>query len=301
MALAEEKEPAAAPVRILPLKILSDALEDTYTGKLGKRLETVLRRYSNMETLPVPEGDVLELLLEHDCIEPDLECLATIGKARKVDLVFFATVTSEKKIFTLGYQVVDVKSGEAMKEGNRETKRKAAIMGQLKKIVADAFGEPPPPPPPPVAFSILSPVLNARVTLDGKTIGMTPLNAKVPPGKYKLSVEKKGYETFSEEIRVKKKRAFRKRVKLRALAVAVTEPVAPVKAGSMRRTVPSENPSDSKPLYKEWWVWAGAGAVVVGGIITAVVLSQGGDSPAQGSLQLSLQPDEVESDAIFSP
>ena len=253
-----------------------------------------------METLPVPDGDVLELLLEHDCIEPDLECLSAIGKARKVDLIFFATVTEDGGAFSLEFQVVDVKSGETMKQGIRQTQRKAAIMGNLKKIVADAFGDPPPPPLPPVGFAILSPVLNARVSLDGKTIGMTPLNAKVVPGKYTLAVEKKGYETLTEQITVKKKRAFRKRVKLTAIAVAVTAPVKAAPAVSMRRTVPPETPSDSTPLYEEWWVWTAVGAVVVGGVITAVVLSQGGDSPAQGSLQLSLQPNEVESDAIFS-
>jgi len=297
---AKTGDPSDTPVRILPLKIISDVLEDTYTGKLGKRLETVLRGYTNMETLPVPDGDVLELLLEHDCIEPDLECLSAIGKARKVDLIFFATVTEDGGAFSLEFQVVDVKSGETMKQGIRQTQRKAAIMGNLKKIVADAFGDPPPPPLPPVGFAILSPVLNARVSLDGKTIGMTPLNAKVVPGKYTLAVEKKGYETLTEQITVKKKRAFRKRVKLTAIAVAVTAPVKAAPAVSMRRTVPPETPSDSTPLYEEWWVWTAVGAVVVGGVITAVVLSQGGDSPAQGSLQLSLQPNEVESDAIFS-
>jgi hypothetical protein len=290
-----------APVRILPLQILSDVLDDGYTEKLGKNLEKVLRGYTNMETLPVPTGDVLELLLEHDCIEPDLECLVSIGTARKVDLIFFATVTEDDTVYTLAFQVVDVKGSVVMKDGDRSTSRKAAIGRNMKKIVRDAFGNPPPPPPPPVSFAILSPVLNARVSLDGETIGMTPLNTKVSPGKYTLTITKKGYRVFTEKITVREKRGFRKRVKLEALqvVVAVTEKAAPVV--SARRPVEPEPSSSSKPLYQQWWVWTAVGAVVVGGAITAVLLTQGDDIAETGSLQLSLQPTEVEQDAIFTP
>jgi hypothetical protein len=32
-------------------------------------------------------------------------------------------------------------------------------------------------------------------------------------------------------------------------------------------------PQESRPAYKRWWFWTGIGAVVAGGVVTAVVLS----------------------------
>jgi hypothetical protein len=47
-------------------------------------------------------------------------------------------------------------------------------------------------------------------------------------------------------------------------------------------TVP-ESPSSSPPIYKRWWFWAGVGAVVVAGTITALLVARGSDSsPCSG-------------------
>ena len=39
------------------------------------------------------------------------------------------------------------------------------------------------------------------------------------------------------------------------------------------QSVPNPEPPASQPVYKTWWFWTGIGAVVVGGVVTAVVLS----------------------------
>jgi hypothetical protein len=39
------------------------------------------------------------------------------------------------------------------------------------------------------------------------------------------------------------------------------------------QTAPTPEPQETAPVYKRWWFWTGIGAVVAGGVVTAVVLS----------------------------
>ena len=41
-----------------------------------------------------------------------------------------------------------------------------------------------------------------------------------------------------------------------------------------------DEPQASKPLTRQWWFWTGIGAVVVGGVITTIALSSGGQKQA---------------------
>jgi hypothetical protein len=47
-------------------------------------------------------------------------------------------------------------------------------------------------------------------------------------------------------------------------------------------TSPSEPEAPSRPVYKRWWFWTGIGAVVAGGVLTAVLLTR--NNGPQGSL-----------------
>ena len=294
---AAPSENSSETVRILPLKILSDVLDESLTNKLAAKLERLLGEYSNMETLPTPNVDVLELLLENDCIEPDLECLVAIGASRKVDMVFFVTVTEQEDSYTLGFQVVDVKSSAIMKKGERSSKRLKRLNKNMTRVVRDAFGKPGPPPSKEVAFSILSPIFNARVTLDGKAVGTTPLNTKVKPGSYTMEVKKKGFQPYVEEITIHENKVFRRRVRLDAIAVKAPPATDPVTTA--QKPIRSSTGQDSEAIYEKWWFWAATGAVVVTATTIIILSTQGDDAPETGSLLLSLQPSEVESDAIF--
>jgi len=59
-------------------------------------------------------------------------------------------------------------------------------------------------------------------------------------------------------------------------------PLAPAATGPMMLTAaPSPGgQAEAAPVYKRWWFWTAIGAVVVGGVITAVVLSSGTTRPA---------------------
>jgi len=45
----------------------------------------------------------------------------------------------------------------------------------------------------------------------------------------------------------------------------------------------ASKPAGEAPVYKRWWFWTAIGAVVVGGVVTAVVLSSGTSRPACSS------------------
>jgi hypothetical protein len=69
---------------------------------------------------------------------------------------------------------------------------------------------PPPPPasgepavvPKPTAFLLLGPPAGAEVTIDGKSVGTTPLPPKseITPGPHQLQLTKRGYTSFTREF-----------------------------------------------------------------------------------------------------
>ncbi len=111
-------------------------------------------------------------------------------------------------------------------------------------------------------------VAGSAVTLDGKAIGATPLApVVVNPGRHKLELAHDGYATFRSAVDV---------------PVGGTATV-PVKQAENVKVVTVAAPARERdvPVYKKWWLWtAVGGAVVVAGIITAVVVS--GDSSNNG-------------------
>ena len=70
-----------------------------------------------------------------------------------------------------------------------------------------------------------------------------------------------------------------------AAAAATTEPsgsaaIPPSAAAApasdplgIAQSAPPSEPQESSPVYKHWWFWTGIGAVVAGGVVTAIVLS----------------------------
>jgi hypothetical protein len=54
---------------------------------------------------------------------------------------------------------------------------------------------------------------------------------------------------------------------------------APVDRTAELVSAPRPAPEGDSPVYKRWWFWTGIGAVVVGGAVTAVLLSRSTKSP----------------------
>ena len=48
---------------------------------------------------------------------------------------------------------------------------------------------------------------------------------------------------------------------------------------------PAQKPEESPAIYKRWWFWTGVGAVVAGGVVTALLLTRPSDpTPYRGDL-----------------
>jgi hypothetical protein len=95
----------------------------------------------------------------------------------------------------------------------------------------------------------------------------------VDPGTYKVRCVVNGVEQASQEFTI----AAGERRSL-TLALSAPQPAKPqgispdvlgAKGANSHR---DETPEGRRPLYKSWMLWAGVGAVVVGGVVTAVLL-----------------------------
>jgi hypothetical protein len=73
--------------------------------------------------------------------------------------------------------------------------------------------------------------------------------------------------------------------------VAATPAPAPVPAAAPAPPPPpapgldvaaTPAPSESPPLYKSWWFWTGVGAVVVVGVVGALLVARGSNGPCDG-------------------
>ena len=83
---------------------------------------------------------------------------------------------------------------------------------------------------------IKSPVASARVSIDGKFVGLVPAEATLAPGPHPVHVERDGYDSADTQIVLRK---------------------------GERREV-SIDLSQAKPIYARWWFWTGIGVVVAG-------------------------------------
>jgi len=300
---------ADSPIKgsVLPLKVMSDVLDDKRIIALTTVLSEKLRAYPKHKVLAPPVADVLELLMEYDCIEADSDCLQQIGSQNKADAVVFVSVSKEKKKYVLAYQVHDVSASKQLSSGTRTTTTLSALPGALERAIKTMFGEPPSAEPAPVALTVTSSASEARVFLNGRDIGVVPVTTKVLPGKgkkarsYSLRVERKGYEVWKKDIAAKSGSSISINAKLTPIKVVVVKEkpdgnVAPKKNETKAAPVPV---SAATPIYQKWWFWTATGVVVVGAV-TAILLAVNSDSGGDsGGLLISLDPAQVENDAIF--
>ncbi len=87
----------------------------------------------------------------------------------------------------------------------------------------------------------------AYVRIDGKEVGMTPIDTERPPGEHRIEVERDGYVSYASTVKLD----IGGRADLRATLVAQTI-----------------------PLTHRWWFWTGATAVVLGGVTLTYMLSR---------------------------
>lgn len=189
-------------------------------------------------------------------------CLAAIGKKIGVDVVVSGSVGALGNSYILNIKAVDVKTGKQLQR--IET---PPLRGKPDELIYDIRV---------AAYRLLAPealqggimvltdLVGAKVTLDGKHIGTTPMTKAVGGlelGKHELRVEAKGYEPFTEKVEVRFQKATRVVVRLERVKKAGGKAAAPV-------LVYKKRPAPKRWYQNKWvWIGAGVGAAVFGGII----------------------------------
>lgn len=302
--------PAVASAQIdarrkaLPLTVVSDVLDSSMVQALTTIMIDRIGQYPDLEVMPVPKEEMLELLLEMDCVEPDAPCLSRVGQREGGDVVFFVTVTNKDTQFVLQYLLIDALSAAVIKGGERTAPDTRGLPDEMERAVREAFGPLPPPPPTEVEVRVETNVGGASVFLDDAEIGSTPLKTHRLPGQYVLRLEKAGYQDYREVIFVERDRPFTRVVTMRPVAIAAPPPVvAPTSAPTIAEPAePVDDEDDGGAFYTTWWFWTAAAVVVAGGVTAAILASDSGSSSAAtGGLLLTLDPAQVENDAVFLP
>jgi len=126
----------------------------------------------------------------------------------------------------------------------------------------------------------------ARITIDGKPWGTTPLAQPEPldPGLHGVTVELDGYRTVNEAVTLAAAETTRRDLVLQSAtmpepAVAVAPPasapaLAPALPDSLLSTHAEPPREDDAPIYSRWWFWTGVGgAVVASAVLISLSLS----------------------------
>ncbi len=92
-----------------------------------------------------------------------------------------------------------------------------------------------------------SSVPRARVVLDGRDVGLTPIDLTRPAGRYSLAVDAKGHNPYTTTV--------------------VVEPGQTATTNAI--LVPT-----SRALTTRWWFWAGAASVVAGGVLLTYAVTR---------------------------
>lgn len=224
-------------------------------AEIVQRLETLFRlELDRLDRVPLLSRREIESKMtaaEQSCGGEE-KCLTAIGKRLGVDYVVTGTVGSLGDNYVLNIKAVEVATGKSQKiqspplkgtpdeliEGVRVAAYSLLAPGQLHG-----------------SLQVQSDLVGANVTLDGKSVGRTPLAnqgvlAKLALGKHELHVDAKGYAPFDDDVEVH----FQK------VSPVVVRLVGSNETIGTGRTVLVER----HPLYTRTWFIVVAGVVVVG-------------------------------------
>jgi hypothetical protein len=272
---------ARSKQKILGMHVEGDSLSAKERIDLFKVVQSKLRLYPNMTLVQPPDADLLDVMLDLECIDIDTDCLMRVGKQYGADRVFYAQVDRDAD-YTLLVRVVDVVDGSVMRDGARPAADKSELPGLLAIEVEDVFGAPPPPKPTHGTMVVAAGVEGASVFVDGAFVGTGRVQLKQPPGTYTVRVTRDGYTDAIFKLKIKAGKTTERAVSLKPLPPPEPEPV-----------VATEDPlasTDGEPeFYETWWFWTIVGAVTAGAVAGAVVGLSGEDpGPPSGPLTLSV-------------
>ncbi|NUN12224.1 MAG: PEGA domain-containing protein [Myxococcales bacterium] len=284
---------------VLPLKVVvGSKLDKNDQKKITEALTQEITARPKYKALPTPDAEIIDLMFDAECVEPDTACLQTIGKTNNADLVLFGEVTGEKGSLKLVVRLIDVKKGEQVAQDNQS----AASVDALAKTTAIAavalMGEAPKPEPPKeepkkeepkeVTVRILSEPSGATVYLDNKNMGKTPSTFTKVQGKYSLRLVLNGHDDAIRELVIRDKNVELNVSLSKSPDVAVTPGPTPTD-GSQQDTGPKGDEEEDGPeFYETWWFWTAVGVAAAGAGVGIAAAAGAFDSEAAATGNVNL-------------
>jgi len=236
-------------------------------AELVARLETLFRmELDRLASRPLPTRREIDHAIASSrdlrgCSGDD-RCLVQIGKKVGVDVVVTGSVAALGDSYILNVKAVDVASGKQIRRiatdplrGSPDELIEAVRVAAYRLLAPGQLHG---------SIVVLSDLVGAKVSIDGKSAGKTPLPgpiAKQSLGRHTLRVEAAGYHSFEEKLEVRFQKSTRVVVHLAAeLPVSGTPGIVPTR--DVTRATAS-------PWYTSRWAYVavGAAAVVTGALI----------------------------------
>lgn len=259
--------PAAGPDLDAPEHALTQRIAVWRFDALGidpilvARLEALFRsELDRLAASPLPSRREIDRKIIGElasCTGED-KCLAAIGKKLGVDVVVAGSVGSLGDNYLLNIKVVESATAKQLRRITTEPLR--GTPDDLIDSVRVAAYRLLAPEQLHGSISVLSDLIGADVSIDGKRVGTTPLPAPVtrlPLGPHQVRVSAAGYSPFEETVEVRFQKSARVEVRLTA---DLSSPVGP----NLGRRRPAE-----RRWFQRTWVMAaiGVGAVVAGVLV----------------------------------
>ncbi|HTM21561.1 MAG TPA: PEGA domain-containing protein [Kofleriaceae bacterium] len=189
------------------------------------------------------------------------KCLAALGKKLGVDVVVVGNVAGLGDSYVLNIKAVDVATEKQFPK-RIATPPLRGSPDELIEAVRVAAYDLLAPEQLLGSVAVLSDLIGAKVTLDGKPVGTTPIPRRLerlPLGKHRMTVEKPGYLPFNEEIEVRFQKTTR--VVVHLIVEQIVDP-------NGNKVVVKPRPAPTPWYGKTWFLLgAGVGAVLVGAIV----------------------------------
>ncbi|MEE2779187.1 MAG: PEGA domain-containing protein [Myxococcota bacterium] len=272
VALAEE-DASGEKEKILGLKIEGLDLDDKDKADLFKVLQKRLLSYPYVHLVQPPEGELTDQMIELECVDVDMDCLARVGAAEGATKVFYAQVDVVKGKYEMWVQLVAVGSAKSLFQERRKVSKRTKLAPTLQKLIGEAFGAPPKPKAKKGKLVIEVAPRGAKIYINGDYAGVTRVTRKkIAPGTYNVRVTR---PSDPEELLVGAGGAGATAHRKVNLQVIPGPPVRVEATAAAEVTEPA-------PFYKKWWFWTSVGAATVVTTVLAVLASGEEELPTGG-------------------
>ncbi|TNF26061.1 MAG: PEGA domain-containing protein [Deltaproteobacteria bacterium] len=256
---------AHATERVLGMNVEGDRLSKKDKDDLLKVVQAKLGHYPALELLQPPASELMDEMIDLECIDIDLSCLAKLGKKYKADTVFYAQIDAGKgDAYVVVVKVVEAAAQKLVRDSSTDVPAAAGLGPALEAEIEAAFGKPPTPPV--VAQTgtlVIRPnVPGAAVYVGTDLVGTGTVELEKPPGDYAVRVVQDGYLEQIVSVTVVAGQKTTQEIELKMAAGGI----GPGPGGGKI----DDDDDDG------WILWTVIGAVVVGGTIAVIAATSGG-------------------------